>query len=52
MAREYSGCEVWHQDFLHLDLPSEMFDGVFANASLFHVPSAALAGRAGEPARR
>lgn len=44
MAREYSGCEVWHQDFLHLDLPAGMFDGVFANASLFHVPSAVLAG--------
>ncbi|KQQ86790.1 bifunctional 2-polyprenyl-6-hydroxyphenol methylase/3-demethylubiquinol 3-O-methyltransferase UbiG [Massilia sp. Leaf139] len=44
MARGYSGCEVWHQDFLHLDLPPEHFDGVFANASLFHVPSAALAG--------
>lgn len=44
MAREYSGCEVWQQDFLHLDLPPDMFDGVFANASLFHVPSAALPG--------
>jgi len=44
MARTYSGCEVWHQDFLHLDLPHAMFDGVFANASLFHVPSAALPG--------
>ena len=44
MAREYSGCEVWHQDFLHLDLPPGYFDGVFANASLFHVPSAALDG--------
>ena len=44
MARAWSGCEVWRQDFLHLDLPKEMFDGVFANASLFHVPSRALAG--------
>lgn len=42
MARAYSGCEVWCQDFLHLDLPPAMFDGIFANASLFHVPSAAL----------
>jgi SAM-dependent methyltransferase len=42
MAREYSGCEVWQQDFLHLDLPSAMFDGIFANAVLFHVPSAEL----------
>jgi SAM-dependent methyltransferase len=42
MARAYSGCEVWLQDFVHLDLPAEMFDGIFANAALFHVPSAAL----------
>lgn len=38
MAREYAGCEVWQQDFLRLDLPDEGFDGIFANASLFHVP--------------
>jgi SAM-dependent methyltransferase len=38
MAREHSGCEVWEQDFLKLDLPPARFDGVFANASLFHVP--------------
>ncbi|MDB5748352.1 MAG: SAM-dependent methyltransferase [Massilia sp.] len=44
MAREHSGCEVWHQDFLHLALPPDSFDGIFANASLFHVPSAALPG--------
>jgi len=42
MARAHSGCEVWQQDFLALDLPAERFDGVFANASLFHVPAAAL----------
>ncbi len=42
MARAYSGCEVWQQDFLALDLPGAHFDGVFANASLFHVPSRAL----------
>lgn len=42
MAREYSGCEVWQQDFLHLALPPESFDGIFANASLFHVPSQEL----------
>jgi len=42
MARAYSGCEVWEQDFLKLDLPPARFDGVFANAVLFHVPSAAL----------
>jgi len=39
MARQDSGCEVWEQDFLKLDLPNSWFDGVFANAALFHVPS-------------
>jgi SAM-dependent methyltransferase len=38
MARAFSGCEVWQQDFLGLALPKSNFDGVFANASLFHVP--------------
>ena len=38
MAREHSGCEVWEQDFLALRLPAGRFDGIFANASLFHVP--------------
>ncbi|QBR72119.1 SAM-dependent methyltransferase [Beijerinckiaceae bacterium] len=38
MARAYSGCEVWQQDFLKLELPEDYFDGVFANATLFHVP--------------
>ena len=42
MARAHSGCEVLRQDFLALDLPPERFDGVFANASLFHVPSREL----------
>ena len=42
MAREHSGCEVWEQDFLALDLPAGRFDGIFANASLFHVPSREL----------
>ncbi len=42
MAREHSGCEVWQQDFLRLDLPREKFDGIFANAALFHVPSREL----------
>jgi SAM-dependent methyltransferase len=42
MARAYSGCEVLEQDFLNLDLPSGRFDGIFANAALFHVPSREL----------
>ncbi|MEP7083869.1 MAG: class I SAM-dependent methyltransferase [Betaproteobacteria bacterium] len=41
-ARTYSGCTVWEQDFMRLDLPAEYFDGVFANASLFHVPAQEL----------
>ena len=42
MARAHSGCEVWQQDFLKLNLPDIYFDGVFANAALFHVPSKEL----------
>ncbi|MGH1461308.1 MAG: class I SAM-dependent methyltransferase [Neptuniibacter sp.] len=42
LARKHSGCEVWEQDFLSLDLPIEHFDGIFANASMFHIPSKQL----------
>ena len=42
MARENSGCEVWLQDLLALDLPPARFDGVYANAVLFHIPSQEL----------
>ena len=42
MARAHSGCAVWHQDFLKLDLPEARFDGVFANACLFHIPTQEL----------
>ncbi|MCW3147419.1 class I SAM-dependent methyltransferase [Stutzerimonas stutzeri] len=42
MARAESGCEVWQQDLLQLDLPEETFDGIFANAVLFHLPSREL----------
>jgi SAM-dependent methyltransferase len=42
MARAHSACEVLEQSFLALDLPDNRFDGVFANASLFHVPSQEL----------
>ncbi len=38
MARRQSGCEVMQQDFVAMDLPAARFDGIFANASLFHVP--------------
>ncbi len=43
MARSRSGCEVWHQNFIDLSLPTARFDGIFANASLFHVPTRELA---------
>ncbi len=42
MAREWSGCDVLEQNFFALDLPRSRFDGVFANASLFHVPARLL----------
>jgi SAM-dependent methyltransferase len=42
LAREHCGCEVLEQNFIELALPAERFDGVFANASLFHVPGIAL----------
>jgi SAM-dependent methyltransferase len=42
MARDHAGVEVWEQDFLALDLPDAAFDGIFANASLFHVPAREL----------
>ncbi len=41
MARA-EGNEVWEQNFLELHLPHNRFDGIFANASLFHVPSQEL----------
>jgi SAM-dependent methyltransferase len=41
MARA-AGREAWEQDFLKLDLPDRTFDGIFANASLFHVPTQEL----------
>ena len=39
MARTYKGCEVIQQTFLNMSLSREAYDGIFANASLFHVPS-------------
>lgn len=42
MARRDSGCEVWQQDLLNLSLPPAHFDGIFANAVLFHVPTQEL----------
>jgi SAM-dependent methyltransferase len=42
LARANSACEVLEQNFLELDLPSDHFDGVFANAVLFHIPGQEL----------
>ena len=42
MARAATGLEVWQQNFLELDLPQGRFDGVYANAALFHVPTQEL----------
>ena len=42
MARSRSGCRVLVQNFLELSLGEQQFDGVFANASLFHVPRVEL----------
>jgi SAM-dependent methyltransferase len=42
MASAHGVGEVWQQDFVALDLPSERFDGIFANATLFHVPAQEL----------
>jgi SAM-dependent methyltransferase len=41
-ARQYTDCTVLHQKFLSLSLPRQAFDGIFANAALFHVPSQEL----------
>jgi SAM-dependent methyltransferase len=42
MARAHSRCEVIEQNFLALDLPRARFDGIFANATLQHVPRSEL----------
>lgn len=41
MAQQ-TGCEVWQQTFLDLHLPDCYFDGIFANASLLHVPQGSM----------
>jgi SAM-dependent methyltransferase len=48
MARTHSGCEVWQQNLLALELPAARFDGVFANAVLQHVPESELGRVLGE----
>jgi len=38
MAEDYSQCKVFHQNFLEIDLEKNFYHGIFANASLFHIP--------------
>ncbi|MDH6300877.1 class I SAM-dependent methyltransferase [Polynucleobacter sphagniphilus] len=42
IAKTKSGCEILVQDFFNLSLPDNTFDGIFANASLFHIPNKLL----------
>jgi SAM-dependent methyltransferase len=42
MAEEYSACEVYKQNFIDIDLTPNFYDGIFANASIFHVPKESL----------
>ena len=42
MTQQLSKFPILHQKFLHLEPEDNSFDGVFANASLFHVPSLEL----------
>ncbi|MCY4045362.1 MAG: class I SAM-dependent methyltransferase [Cellvibrionales bacterium] len=39
MAKKHSGCPVINARFASLHLAYESVDGIFANASLFHLPS-------------
>ncbi|MBU3563412.1 bifunctional 2-polyprenyl-6-hydroxyphenol methylase/3-demethylubiquinol 3-O-methyltransferase UbiG [Polynucleobacter sp. Tro8-14-1] len=42
IAKTKSGCEILVQNFFNLSLPDNTFDGIFANASLFHIPNKLL----------
>jgi 2-polyprenyl-3-methyl-5-hydroxy-6-metoxy-1,4-benzoquinol methylase len=42
LASDYTNCPILQQTFLNLELPKGKFDGIFANASLFHIPSQEL----------
>lgn len=42
IACHYTNCPILQQTFLNLELPKEGFDGIFANASLFHIPGQEL----------
>jgi trans-aconitate methyltransferase len=38
MARSYAKTKVFHQNFIDVNLAPDFYNGIFANASLFHVP--------------
>jgi len=42
MAKKHSACPTLNQQFLNLELEENSFDGIFANASMFHIPSQEL----------
>lgn len=42
-ARRHAGAELWERDLFAPALPPARFDGVWAQAVLFHVPTGALA---------
>jgi SAM-dependent methyltransferase len=42
MSKNLVDAPILHQRFDQLDLPELFFDGIFANASLFHIPRAIL----------
>jgi SAM-dependent methyltransferase len=42
MAKKQSGCRTLNQQFLKLNLKENSYDGIFANASLFFIPSQEL----------
>ena len=35
IARQSTGCDVYHMDFINLDLPQMEYDGIFATAVKF-----------------
>ena len=42
MAKSYANTKVFHQNFIEIKLESNFYHGIFANASLFHVPKTRL----------
>lgn len=42
MANKLTGCKILNQDFLELSLDTKFFDGIFANAAIFHIPGSEL----------